>query len=695
MSSPVSYERKGNVGVITVNNPPVNALGHAVRQGFADGLKTGLADDGAKVLVVIGGGRTFPAGADITEFGKPLQEPGLTEVIDGFENSTKPVIAAVHGTALGGGMEIVLGCHFRVAATTAMCGLPEVKLGIIPGAGGTQRLPRIVGAQTALEMITSGNFIKAPKALKMGIFDELIEGDLEEGAVAFAEKVIAENRPIRKVSELSVEADSDVFENFRKGIARKSRGYLSPFKCIDSVENATKFPFDEGMAKEREIFIECLSSPQSAGQRFMFFAERTASKVNDVPKDTPLRDLKTAGVLGAGTMGGGIAMNFLNAGIPVTIVEMAQEALDKGIGIIRTNYENTAKKGRLTQEQVEERMALLTGTTDMNDLASVDIVIEAVFENMEVKKDVFAKLNGICKEGAILASNTSTLDVNEIASVTDRPQDVIGLHFFSPANVMPLLEIVRGAGTAKDVLATCMKMAKKISKVGVVVGVCEGFVGNRMLHGYLTQSQRMIEEGATPAQVDKVIFDYGLAMGPFTMADLAGNDVGWRIRLGKLSDEERAERSYTGTIADRICDIGRFGQKTSKGWYDYKAGDRTPYPSDEVLSIIEEVRRDKDINARAIGDDEILKRCIYALVNEGAKILEEGIAQRSSDIDVIYIYGYGFPPYRGGPMFYADQVGLKNVYADICKFQETHGDVWEPAPLLKKLAEEGKSFSDL
>ncbi|MCW9032755.1 MAG: 3-hydroxyacyl-CoA dehydrogenase NAD-binding domain-containing protein [Rhodospirillales bacterium] len=695
MSSPVSYERKGNVGVITVNNPPVNALGHAVRQGFANGLKTGLADDGAKALVVIGGGRTFPAGADITEFGKPLQEPGLTEVIDGFENSTKPVIAAVHGTALGGGMEIVLGCHFRVAATTAMCGLPEVKLGIIPGAGGTQRLPRIVGAQTALEMITSGNFIKAPKALKMGIFDELIEGDLEEGAVAFAEKVIAENRPIRKVSELSVEADSDVFENFRKGIARKSRGYLSPFKCIDSVENATKFPFDEGMAKEREIFIECLSSPQSAGQRFMFFAERTASKVNDVPKDTPLRDLKTAGVLGAGTMGGGIAMNFLNAGIPVTIVEMAQEALDKGIGIIRTNYENTAKKGRLTQEQVEERMALLTGTTDMNDLASVDIVIEAVFENMEVKKDVFAKLNGICKEGAILASNTSTLDVNEIASVTDRPQDVIGLHFFSPANVMPLLEIVRGAGTAKDVLATCMKMAKKISKVGVVVGVCEGFVGNRMLHGYLTQSQRMIEEGATPAQVDKVIFDYGLAMGPFTMADLAGNDVGWRIRLGKLSDEERAERSYTGTIADRICDIGRFGQKTSKGWYDYKTGDRTPYPSDEVLSIIEDVRRDKDINARSIEDDEILKRCIYALVNEGAKILEEGIAQRSSDIDVIYIYGYGFPPYRGGPMFYADQVGLKNVYADICKFQETHGDVWEPAPLLKKLAEEGKSFSDL
>ncbi len=695
MTSPVSYERKGNVGVITVNNPPVNALGHAVRQGFADCLKTGLADKGAKALVVMGGGRTFPAGADITEFGKPLAEPGLTDVIDGFENSPKPVVAAVHGTALGGGMEIVLGCHFRVAATTAMCGLPEVKLGIIPGAGGTQRLPRIVGAQAALEMITSGNFVGAAKAHKMGIFDELVEGDLEAGAIAFAEKVISENLPIRKVSALSVEAESNLFENFRKGIARKSRGYLSPFKCIDSVENATQYPFAEGMKKEREIFIECLNSPQSAGQRFMFFAERTASKVKDVPKDTPLREIKTAGILGAGTMGGGIAMNFLNAGMPVTMVEMTQEALDKGMGIIRKNYENTAKKGRLTQEQVENRMDLLTGSLDYNDFASVDIVIEAVFENMDVKKEVFGKLTGICKEGAILATNTSTLDIDDIAAVTDRPQDVIGLHFFSPANVMPLLEIVRGANTGKDVLATCMKLSKKISKVGVVVGVCDGFVGNRMLHSYLTQSQRMIEEGATPAQVDKVLYNYGLAMGPFTMADLAGNDVGWRIRLGKLSDEERAERSYTGTIADRICDSGRFGQKTSKGWYDYKEGDRTPYPSDEVQAVIEEVRREKEINARSIEDDEILKRCVYALVNEGAKILEEGIAQRSSDIDVIYIYGYGYPPYRGGPMFYADQVGLKNVYDDICKFRETHGDVWEPAPLLKKLAAEGKSFSDL
>jgi len=695
MTSPVSYERKGNIGVITVNNPPVNALGQAVRQGFVDGLKAGLDDADASALVVIGGGRTFPAGADITEFGKPMQGPGLTEVIDGFENSPKPVIAAIHGTALGGGFEIALGCHFRVASPTAMCGLPEVKLGIIPGAGGTQRLPRLVGVEAALQMVTSGSFIKAAKAEAMGMFDAIIEGDLLDGAVAFAEKVVAENKPLRKVSELTVEAAPEVFENFAKGIARKSRGYLSPFKCIESVQNAATLPFAEGMKKEREIFMECVTSPQSAGQRFMFFAEREASKISDIPKDTPLRDIKSAGIIGAGTMGGGIAMNFLNAGIPVTIVEMKQEALDNGLGIIRRNYENTMKKGRLTQEQLDQRMGLLKGSLSYDDFADVDIVIEAVFENMDIKKEVFTKLDGICKQGAILASNTSTLDVDEIAACTKRPEDVIGLHFFSPANVMQLLEIVRGGKTAKDVLATCMKLSKKIGKVGVVVGVCDGFVGNRMLHGYLGQALKMVEEGAQPEQIDKVIFDYGLAMGPFTMGDLAGNDVGWRIRQGKFTEEERKSRDYSGAISDRLCEAGRFGQKTSKGWYDYKPGDRTPHPSDEVKAVIEDVRREKGINARNISDDEILKRCIYGLVNVGAKILEEGIAQRASDIDVIYIYGYGFPPYRGGPMFYADQMGLKNVYEDMCKFQETLGDDWEPAPLLKKLAAEGKSFADL
>ncbi|MCP5371349.1 MAG: enoyl-CoA hydratase/isomerase family protein [Hyphomicrobiales bacterium] len=694
MNALVSYDRRGPIAVVMVNNPPVNALAQGVRQGLKDGVAAGGADPEVKAIVVIGGGRTFPAGADITEFGKPLAEPGLGAVIDSMEMSDKPVIAAIHGTALGGGLEICLGCHFRVAAPTAQVGLPEVTLGILPGAGGTQRTPRLVGAQAALEMITSGQFVKAPKARDMGLIDEIVEGDLLDGAIAFAEKVVAEGRPVRRTRDLTVTADPALFEQFEKGIARKARGFLSPFKCIEAVRNATILPFDEGIRRERELFMELVTSDHSKGQRHIFFAERTAAKVADLPKDTPVRDVAAVGIVGAGTMGGGIAMNFVNVGIPVTLVEASQEALEKGLAVIARNYANTVSKGRLSQDAMDKRMSLITGTLDYADLAQADLVIEAVFEGMDLKKEVFGKLDATCKPGAILATNTSTLDVNEIAAATGRPGDVIGLHFFSPANVMRLLEIVRGAETSHEVIATSMKLARTIRKVGVLVGVCDGFVGNRILAAYLNQAFQMLEEGALPAQVDKVMYDFGLAMGPFAMGDLAGNDVGWRVRQERFPVASR-DASYVGTIADRLCEAGRFGQKTAKGWYDYAPGSRTPVPSDEVEKVILAVSEEKGITRRQIDDEEILKRCLYAMVNEGAKILEEGIAQRSSDIDVVYVFGYGFPVYRGGPMFHADLQGLKNVYADVVAFHERLGDAWSPAMLLERLAGEGKSFSDL
>jgi len=694
MSELVSYERRGAVAVVMVNNPPVNALAQGVRQGLKEGVEAGNNDAEVKAIVVIGGGRTFPAGADITEFGKPMAEPGLGAVIDSMEMSDKPVIAAIHGTALGGGLEICLGCHFRVAAPTAQVGLPEVNLGILPGAGSTQRTPRLVGAEAALQMITSGSFVKAPKARDMGLIDEIVEGDLLDGAVAYAETVIAEGRPIRRTRDLTVEADPALFENFEKGIARKARGFLAPFACIEAVRNSTTMPFDEGIKAERELFMNLVTSDHSKGQRHIFFAERGANKIPDVPRDTPVREIAKVGIVGAGTMGGGIAMNFVNVGIPVTLIDVDQEGLERGLAVIAGNYANTVKKGRLTQEAMDQRMGLITGSTDIADLADVDLVIEAVFEGMDLKKEIFAKLDATCKQGAILATNTSTLDVNEIADTTSRPEDVIGLHFFSPANVMRLLEIVRGAKTSHEVIATSMKLAKAIRKVGVLVGVCDGFVGNRILAAYLNQAFQMLEEGALPAQVDKVMFDFGLAMGPFAMGDLAGNDVGWRVRKERFPEATR-DASYVGTIADRLCEAGRFGQKTRKGWYDYAEGSRTPIPSDEVEKVIIAVSEEKGIARREISDEEILKRCLYAMSNEGAKILEEGIALRSSDIDVVYVFGYGFPVYRGGPMFHADLQGLSNVHADIKAFHEQLGEAWTTALLIEQLVGEGKSFGDL
>ncbi|MES1950206.1 NAD-binding 3-hydroxyacyl-CoA dehydrogenase [Salinisphaera sp. S4-8] len=695
MSEVVSYERDGDIGVITVDNPPVNALGHAVRQGIVDALDKGLADDGAKALMIIGGGRTFPAGADIREFGKPPQEPGLPDVVQTLENSDKLLIAAVHGTALGGGMEITLGCDYRVALDSAKMGLPEVNLGLLPGAGGTQRLPRLIGAKAAMQAIVEGKPMKAAKLKEMGVVDEVVSGDLKAEAIAYAEKLVADGAPRRKVSELSVEKESEnVFSEFEQSIARKKRGFLAPFHCIKAVQAATELDFAAGMKRERELFTELLNSPESAAQRHVFFAEREVGKVPGISKETPQREIKQVGIIGAGTMGGGIAMNFLSAGIPVKILEMKQEALDKGVALIRKNYEATAKKGRMTSDQVEKCMSLISTTLSYDDLSDVDLVIEAVFENMKVKKQVFGELDRVCKDGAILATNTSTLDVNEIAQSTKRPEDVIGMHFFSPANVMKLLENVRGEATSDEVIATVMNLSKRIGKVGVLVGVCNGFVGNRILHKRQAQAVKLVNEGATPSQVDKVLFDFGLPMGPFAMADLAGLDVGWRIREGLREDdpENAPERDWMDALAEQE----RWGQKTGGGVFDYAEGDRTPRPSETAMAEIEKYRAEKGIETREVSDQEILERCLYVMVNEGAKILEEGIAMRPLDVDIVWIYGYGFPVYRGGLMFWADQVGLDTIHAKVKQFYDESGDpVWQPSALLEKLASEGRKFGDL
>ena len=692
MSEVVSYRLEGDIGVIGVDYPPVNALGQGVREGLVNCLRQGLEDDQAKALVVIGEGRTFPAGADIREFGKPPAGPALPDVINEYESSDKLVIAAIHGTALGGGLEVALGCDYRVALESAKVGLPEVKLGLLPGAGGTQRLPRLVGAKAALDMIVGGNPVKAKDAYKVGIVDEVVGGDLLEGALAYARKLVAENAPLRKIRDLDVKKeDADLFTNYEKSIARKQRGFKAPFHCIKAVQAAVELPFDEGMKRERELFAELLVSPESRAQRHVFFAEREVAKVPGLPKDTAKRDVKSAAIIGAGTMGGGIAMNFANAGIPVKILEVKEEALEKGIAVIRKNYENTAKKGRITQEQVEQRMALIQPTLSYDDLGDVDLVIEAVFENMDVKKAVFSELDRVCKPGAILATNTSTLDVNRIASFTKRPEDVVGMHFFSPANVMKLLENVRGEKTSDEVVATVMDLSRRIGKVGVLVGVCHGFVGNRMLHKRQAEAVQLVNEGANPAQVDKVLFDLGFPMGPFAMSDLAGMDVGYRIReeLRKEDPDNAPPRNWT----DDLVEQGRLGQKTQAGVFDYKEGDRTPVPSSEVDALIAKFREENGIQPRDISDQEILERCMYIMVNEGAKILEEGIAARPLDVDVIWIYGYGFPVYRGGVLFWADSVGLKTIYDKVSQIhQETGSDTWKPAALLEKLAKEGKGF---
>ena len=690
-----AYQQHGSIAVITLNNPPVNGLGYATRSGIVEGVNRALDDAAIKAIVITGGGRAFSGGADIKEFNTPaaLQEPSLHTVIEVIENAGKPVIAAIHAVAMGGGLELALGCHYRVAVPGAQIALPEVKLGILPGAGGTQRLPRVIGLEAALNMIISGTPVASEKLAGTKLFDQMIEGDLLPGALAFAAKV-ADIRPLPKVRDIKIKyPNSDGYLQFARNTVRVVAGpFPAPLKCVEAVAAAVSAKkFDDGLKVERDLFLELVQTPESKSLRHAFFGERAASKIPDVPADTPLREIKSAAVIGAGTMGGGIAMNFANAGIPVKILEMKQDALDKGLATIRKNYENSMKKGKLTQEKFDQRVGLITGTLAYADLGTADIVVEAVFEDMGVKETVFKQLDAVMKQGAILASNTSTLDVDQIATFTKRPQDVIGLHFFSPANVMKLLEIVRGAKTGKDVLATTMALAKKIKKTGVVSGVCDGFIGNRMIEQYIRQAGFLLEEGCLPEQVDKAIEKFGFAMGPFRMSDLAGNDIGWYIRKRRYL--EKPDVTYS-KVADLLCEKGRYGQKTSAGWYDYKAGDRKPYPSKEVNDMIIAHSAELKLERRKISDQEIIERLLYALVNEGAHILEEGIAMRASDIDMIYLTGYGFPLFRGGPMFYADTVGLSNVVMAMQRHAKGHhGSAWKVAPLLAKLAAEGKTFN--
>ncbi len=695
MSAP--YALHGNVAVITLDNPPVNGLGFALRTAIVNAMDAAQDDPAVAAIVLIGAGKAFSGGADIREFNSPkaTAEPMLGTVIRTVESSTKPVVAAIHAIAMGGGLELALGCHFRVAAPGAQIALPEVKLGLLPGAGGTQRLPRVVGLETALNMIVSGTPVMAEKLAQTGLFDAMIEGDLLAGAVAFANKVVAEKRPLKLVRNLPItHPNAEGFLQFSANtVAAVAKNYPAPPACVEALKAAASLPFEQGLATERELFMKLVQTTESKALRHAFFAERAASKIPDVPEDTAPRAIKSAAVIGAGTMGGGIAMNFANAGIPVTVIEMKQEALDKGLGVVRKNYESSAKKGRLTPEKMAERIGLITGSLDYADIASADIVIEAVFEDLAIKEQVFGKLDAVMKPGAILASNTSTLDVDKIANYTKRPQDVIGTHFFSPANVMKLLEIVRGKATAKDVLATTMKLSKTIKKTGVVSGVCDGFIGNRMLEQYLRQAMFLVEEGALPLDVDRAMEKFGMAMGPFRMSDMAGLDVGWYIRKRRYI--EKPDMVYSKWI-DRICEMGRFGQKTGAGVYQYEAGKRDPIPDPMVQALIVNYSQEIGVARRKVGEDEIVHRCVYALVNEGAKILEEGIAMRASDIDIVYLTGYGFPLYRGGPMFYADTQGLVNVIAAMRKFaKKPHGDpqFWTPAPLLAKLASEGKSFN--
>jgi len=689
-----NYEVKGSTAVITLDNPPVNGLGHATRSGIFDGLKKALADKAVKAIVITGAGRAFSGGADIKEFNSPksFAEPNLHTVIAAIEAADKPVVAAVHSVAMGGGLELALACHYRVAAPGAQIALPEVKLGLLPGAGGTQRLPRVVGVETALNMIVSGNPVASEKLAGTRLFDQMIEGDLMAGAIAYAGKV-ADARPLPKVRDIKVDyPNHEAFFQFaRNTVGAMAKNFPAPKKCVDCVAASVSMKFDDGLKFERENFLALVQTTESRALRHFFFGERAASKIPDVPEDTPKRPIKSAAIIGAGTMGGGIAMNFANAGIPVTVLEMKQEALDKGLATVRRNYENTLKKGKLTREKFDQRVGLIKGTLSYNDIKNADIVIEAVFEEMGVKEKVFKKLDEVMKPGAILASNTSTLDLNKIAAFTKRPQDVIGTHFFSPANVMKLLEIVRGAKTGKDVLATTMALSKKIRKTGVVSGVCDGFIGNRMIEQYSRQAGFLLEEGCLPEQVDKAIEKLGFAMGPFRMGDLAGNDIGWAIRKRRYA--ERPDMKYSRT-ADLLCELGRYGQKTSAGWYDYKPGDRKPYPSQLVNDMIVKHSRDIGVERRRVSDQEIVERLVYSMVNEAAYILEEGIAQRASDVDMVYLTGYGFPLHRGGPMFYADSVGLMNVVAAMEKYaQGRHGEFWKPAPLLAKLAAEGKTFN--
>lgn len=701
MPHPVRFDRIEAVGVITLDNPPVNAFSLSQRIGVSEALTAGLQDPDIQAFVICGSGRMFSAGADIREFdtGVAGESPTLMDLISLIEDSPKPVVCALHGTALGGGCELSLACHSRIAIPGTRIGLPEVTLGIVPGAGGTQRLPRLIGVLPALDAIVSGKPMTAERAHELGLVDGLADDgdDLLKISVSLAHRLSVGPEPPKKTRDrddhlLEAKNRPELFDEFRSRISRRARGFEAPFACIDCVEAATTMSFENGLAFEREVFLRCRSSNQSLSQRHAFFAEREARKVSGLGPETSQTDVRHAAVLGCGTMGTGIAMCFANAGIPVIVTESEQGMLDRGMKMIRKNYASTVSKGRMTEEEAEARLALIEPTLEFERVSAADVVIEAVFEEMELKKKIFTRLDGLCKADAILATNTSSLDVNTIAAVTGRPEQVVGTHFFSPANVMRLVEIVRGDHTSPEVLATTLTLSKQLGKVGVVVGVCDSFAANRMLYPYSRQAQFLIEEGAFPEQVDKVIYDFGFPMGPFALSDLAGIDVGWRVRQHR--EPSRPKHLRYSEIADRLYEMGRYGQKTRKGWYNYEEGSRIPMPDPEVVDLVVRTSRELKIDRREISDEEILQRCIYPLINEGARILEEGIVQRASDLDIVWLYGFGFPRYRGGPMFYADSVGLRHVYEVMQGFCEIHEDWLEPAPLLERLAREDKTFAE-
>lgn len=671
-----------NIAILTLNSPPVNALSANVREGLDIGIKAAIANNNVEAIVLICDGRTFIAGADISEFGKEPKGPSLFEVQEELENSPKPIIAAIHGTALGGGLEVALTCHYRIAVPSAKCGLPEVSLGLLPGAGGTQRLPRLVGVEQALKMVTSGTHLSADKCLKSGLIDKMAsENQLLEDSTSFAKEILANNRPLKKVRDMdekviAARGNDQLFSDFRKSIARKTRGFLAPEYNIQCIEAAVNKSFEEGIKVERDLFLKLVTGNQSAAQRYFFFSQRQVAKIPDIPRETEKLKINEVGIIGAGTMGGGIAMNFANANIPVTIVEQNQERLDKGIGIIRKNYENTASKGRISIEDVEKRMSLINGDVSINSLSEKDLIIEAVFENMDLKKEIFSKLNTVAKNGAILATNTSGLDINEIASTTDRPENVIGLHFFSPANVMKLLEVVRGEKTSNEVIATSMAMAKSIGKIAALVGVCPGFVGNRILAQRQREANKLILEGALPWDIDDALFDFGFPMGPFAMSDLAGLDIGWN-----------KETSRGETIREKLCENDRFGQKSGKGFYIYDEN-RNKSSDPEVEELIINFAQEQQIKRRSINKEEIIERCLYPMINEGFKILEEGMAIRASDIDIIWINGYGWPVYEGGPMFYGNLIGFEKILEWLKKMEEEYGADFTPSPYLEKVVKE-------
>ncbi|NOX50719.1 MAG: 3-hydroxyacyl-CoA dehydrogenase [Gammaproteobacteria bacterium] len=700
MKGTVHYEVRDNIALMTIDNPPVNPLSSGVRQGMFDGIAKALADNQVAAVILTGEGRAFIAGADISEFGGASAGPGLHECINALEASTKPVIAAINGTAFGGGLEVALCCHYRVIAATAQVGLPEVKLGLLPGAGGTQRLPRLVGAQKALDFMLSGDGVPGPMAYELGIADELAQGDLVEAAINFANNIIAKGSPVRRIRDedgklLADRGNTEIFDQARKTAARKMRKRFAPEMIIQCVEAAVNLgDFDAGMKVEAENFSKCLKHPQREALIHMFFSEREVAKIPDVPRDTASQDIAQAAVIGCGTMGGGISMCFLNVGIPVTVLELNQEALDRGIGVIQRNYDIQVQRGRMSEAQVKQRMGILTGTTNYEDLNTADVVIEAIYENIDVKVETFKKMEAVAKPGAILASNTSGLDLDKMAAATSRPESVIGLHFFSPANVMKLLEVVRGEKSSAETIATSMKLGKRLKKVAVLSGNAPGFIGNRMLAGYTRQAGEIILQGATPYQVDNVMLNFGMPMGPFQMNDLVGLDLGWRAR--QLAGVKPEDVPITARVADKLCNMERFGQKTSRGFYIYPEGSRAGQADPEVVEIVEQTSAELGITRREIADEEVLKRCLYPLINEGARILEDGIAIRPCDIDVVYINGYGFPEVTGGPMFWADQQGLDTILGDIKNFGEEYGgDVWKPAPLLERLVAQGKGFGSL